>query len=107
VIPGPRTGVYRLNAKVLEIVRHFANAKKPIAALCHGAQVLAAAGVLQGKKCSCYRRCRRSHDGGGTFADVAMTEAVVGRQSGERAGVAGASNVAGEVFGSAGTRIEA
>jgi protease I len=55
VIPGGRAPEYiRLNAKVLEIVRHFANAKKPIAALCHGAQVLAAAGVLEGKKCSCY-----------------------------------------------------
>jgi len=39
---------------VLEIVRHFAVANKPIAAICHGAQVLAAAGVLEGKECSAY-----------------------------------------------------
>jgi protease I len=50
VIPGGRAPEYiRLNPRVLEIVRHFASAKKPIAAICHGAQVLAAAGVLQGR----------------------------------------------------------
>ena len=50
VIPGGRAPEYiRLNPRVLEIVRHFATAQKPIAAICHGAQVLAAAGVLQGK----------------------------------------------------------
>src|SRR5271157_1297761 len=50
VIPGGRAPEYiRLNPRVLEIVRHFASAKKPIAAICHGAQVLAAAGVLEGK----------------------------------------------------------
>ncbi|HXJ10721.1 MAG TPA: DJ-1/PfpI family protein, partial [Candidatus Limnocylindrales bacterium] len=79
VIPGGRAPEYiRLHSKVLEIVRHFANAKKPIAALCHGAQVLAAAGVLQGKKCSCYPAVSPEVTlAGGTFADVAMTEAVV------------------------------
>jgi len=55
VIPGGRAPEYiRLNPRVLEIVRHFAQAKKPIAAICHGAQVLAAAGVLEGKSCSAY-----------------------------------------------------
>ena len=67
-----------MNPKVLEIVRHFSAAKKPIAAICHGAQVLAAADVLRGKKCSCYPavspEVTRS---GGTFADIPMTEAVV------------------------------
>src|SRR5512136_723808 len=49
VIPGGRAPEYiRLNARVLEIVRHFAAADKPIAAVCHGAQVLAAADVLKG-----------------------------------------------------------
>lgn len=79
VIPGGRAPEYiRLNARVLEIVRYFAQAGKPIAAICHGAQVLAAAGVLKGKKCSCYPAV--SSDvaiAGGTYADVAMTEAVV------------------------------
>ncbi len=55
VIPGGRAPEYiRLNEKVLEIVRHFASANKPIAAICHGAQVLAAAGVLEGRSCSAY-----------------------------------------------------
>ena len=50
VIPGGRAPEYlRLNEKVLEIVRHFASADKPIASVCHGPQVLAAAGVLKGK----------------------------------------------------------
>ncbi len=55
VIPGGRAPEYiRLNEHVLEIVRHFANANKPIAAICHGPQVLAAAGVLTGKACTAY-----------------------------------------------------
>jgi len=55
VIPGGRAPEYiRLNPKVIEIVRHFAAANKPIAAICHGAQVLAAAGVLEGRSCSAY-----------------------------------------------------
>ena len=55
VIPGGRAPEYlRLNAKVLEIVRHFAQSNKPIAAICHGAQILAAAGVLKDRTCSCY-----------------------------------------------------
>ena len=79
VIPGGRAPEYiRLNPRVLEIVRHFASAKKPIASLCHGAQVLAAAGVLEGKKCSCYPAVSPDvTQAGGTFVDVPMTEAVI------------------------------
>ena len=78
VIPGGRAPEYiRLNTRVLEIVRHFAATKKPIAAICHGAQVLAAAGVLEGKKCSCYPAVSPDVTrAGGTFADIGMTEAV-------------------------------
>ena len=55
VIPGGRAPEYiRLNARVLEITRHFAEANKPIAAICHGPQVLVAAGVLAGKTCIAY-----------------------------------------------------
>ena len=55
VIPGGRAPEYiRLNGQVLDVVRHFAEANKPIAAICHGPQVLAAAGVLEGKGCSAY-----------------------------------------------------
>ena len=79
VIPGGRAPEYlRLNQRVLEIVRHFASSKKPMAAICHGAQILATAGVLDGKRCSCYPAVGPEvAQAGGTFADVAVTEAVV------------------------------
>lgn len=55
VIPGGRAPEYiRLNQEVLGIVRYFVKANKPVAAICHGAQVLAAAGVLQRRSCSAY-----------------------------------------------------
>jgi len=58
VIPGGRAPEYlRLNVQLLDIVRHFAKANKPIAAVCHGPQILAAAGVLEGRDCSCYPAC--------------------------------------------------
>ncbi len=77
VIPGGRAPEYlRLNTKVLEIVRHFANAKKPIAAICHGPQMLAAAGVLQGRTCSCYPAVGPDvTTAGGTYADIGIDQA--------------------------------
>ena len=58
VVPGGRAPEYiRLNSTVLEMVRHFANASKPIAAICHGLQLLAAADVLRGKRCTAYPAC--------------------------------------------------
>ncbi|MEL7336809.1 MAG: DJ-1/PfpI family protein [Planctomycetota bacterium] len=55
VIPGGRAPEYlRLNQDVLACVRHFAAANKPMAAVCHGPQILVAAGVLQGRSCTCY-----------------------------------------------------
>ena len=55
VIPGGRAPEYiRLNDKIVAAVRHFAEAKKPIAAVCHGAQVLIAAGVVSGRACTAY-----------------------------------------------------
>jgi protease I len=79
VIPGGRAPEYiRLNRRVLEIVRYFMKENKPVAAICHAAQVLAAAGVLEGRKCSCYPATGPDVTlAGGTFVDVAMTEAVV------------------------------
>ena len=78
VIPGGRAPEYiRLNPRVLEIVRHFANAGKPIAAICHAAQVLAAAGVLQGKKCSAYPAVGPDVTrAGGSYVELGMAEAV-------------------------------
>ena len=77
VIPGGRAPEYiRLNPRVLDIVRHFANAGKPIAAICHAAQVLAAAGVIQGKSCSCYPAVSPDVTGaGGKYVEIAMDQA--------------------------------
>ena len=59
VIPGGRSPEYlRLNERVLEIVREFAAAKKPIAAVCHGPQILTAAGVVAGRRCQAYPAVR-------------------------------------------------
>ena len=55
VIPGGRAPEYlRLNESVLAIVRHFAQADKPIAAICHGLQILTTAGVVEKKLCTAY-----------------------------------------------------
>jgi protease I len=78
VIPGGRAPEYlRLNPKVIELVQHFENASKPIAALCHGAQILAAARVIEGKRVSAYPACAPEVEGaGGTYANLKMDEAV-------------------------------
>jgi len=78
VIPGGRAPEYlRLNPKVLELVRYFAGADKPIAALCHGAQLLAAAGVIGGKQVSAYPACLPEVTAaGGCYAAIEVTDAV-------------------------------
>lgn len=77
VIPGGRAPEYiRLNAKVLQIVRYFADAKKPIAAICHGPQVLAAAGVLKGRKATAYPAVGPDVTlAGGTFVPTPVDQA--------------------------------
>ena len=79
VIPGGRAPEYiRLNERVLEIVRHFANANKPIASICHGAQVLAAAGVLEGRSCSAYPAVGPDVTrAGGKFVSLEVDQATV------------------------------
>jgi protease I len=79
VIPGGRAPEYiRLNEKVLEAVRHFAKANKPIAAICHGAQVLAAAGVIAGKACSAYPAVGPDvKSASGKFVDLPVDQAHV------------------------------
>lgn len=78
LIPGGRAVEYiRLNPRVIEIVHHFAKSNKPIAAICHAAQVLAAAGVLRGKKCSAYPATGPDVTlAGGTYVNLAMTDAI-------------------------------
>jgi protease I len=77
VIPGGRAPEYlRLNEDVIALVRHFAEMNKPIAAICHGAQLLAAAGVLKGRSCSAYPavgpevKCA-----GGKYVDIPVDQA--------------------------------
>jgi protease I len=79
VIPGGRAPEYlRLNPRVLEMVRHFDRTRKPIAALCQGPQLLAAAGVVKGRKLNAYPACAPEVElAGGTFVPVDSSEAVV------------------------------
>src|SRR3954464_2527810 len=72
VIPGGRAPEYlRLNEQAIGVVRHFAEANKPVAAICHGAQLLAAAGVLRGRSCSAYPAVGPEVRGaGGRYLDV-------------------------------------
>src|SRR5262245_47828054 len=78
MIPGGRAPEYlRLNTRVLDIVRHFAREEKPIAAICHGPQLLAAANVIRGKKVSAYPACAPEVElTGATFTSLAITGAV-------------------------------
>lgn len=78
VIPGGRAPEYlRTVACVLPLVQHFANAGKPIAAICHGAQLLAAAGVIRGKKVSAYPACAAEVElAGASYANIPVDQAV-------------------------------
>ena len=71
-LPGGRAPEYlRLNARVLEIVREFNDAKKPIAAICHGPQILVSAGVLKNRTCMAYPAVKPDVvDAGATFCDA-------------------------------------
>ncbi|HFH3802137.1 DJ-1/PfpI family protein [Pseudomonas aeruginosa] len=79
LIPGGRAPEYlRLNEQVLALVRDFDAARKLIAAVCHGAQLLAAAGVLQGRACSAYPACAPEvRLAGGEYVDLPPDQAHV------------------------------
>ncbi len=79
VIPGGRAPEYlRLDRRVLEVVRHFSEARKPIAAICHGAQLLAAADAVRGRLVSAYPACAPEvRAAGGEYAEVAIDKAAV------------------------------
>ncbi|MFT8419791.1 MAG: DJ-1/PfpI family protein [Acetobacter sp.] len=76
IVPGGRAPEYlRLNPRVLDIVRAFAD--RPMASICHGAQLLAAAGVIKGRTVSAYPACKPEVElAGGIYADIAVTDAV-------------------------------
>jgi protease I len=79
VIPGGRSPEYlRLNSKVVDLVRYFFEKGKPVAAICHAAQLLAAAGVLKGRRCSCYPAVAPDVSAaGGTYVEVPIDKACV------------------------------
>lgn len=78
VIPGGRAPEYlRTNPKVIALVQSFARAGKPIAAICHAAQLLAAADVIRGKRVSAYPACAPEvRLAGGEYADIPLDQAV-------------------------------
>ena len=78
LIPGGRAPEYlRLNARVVDIARHFLAAGKPVAAVCHGAQLLAATGLLKGRQVSAYPACRVEVElAGATYMDIPLGDAV-------------------------------
>jgi protease I len=79
VIPGGRAPEYiRLNKKVLEMVKHFDEENKPIAAICHGPQILTAAGVLKGRECAGYPAVAPDIEvAGGKYINLDMDKAHV------------------------------
>lgn len=78
VVAGGRAPEYlRLNPEVIELVRSFAQSDKPIAAVCHGAQLLAAADVIRGKRVSAYPACAPEvRMAGGDYAEIGVDQAV-------------------------------
>ena len=79
LIVGGRAPEYiRLDKKVIDAVLHFSAEKKPIAAICHGAQVLCAADVVRGRKVSAYPACAPEvRMAGGEYIDLPMDKAIV------------------------------
>jgi protease I len=79
LIPGGRAPEYlRLNPAVLDLVKAFDEAKKPIAAICHGLQILAAAGILAGRTCTAYPACGPEVTlAGATYEEIAIDGAHV------------------------------
>ncbi|MFT4890266.1 MAG: protease I [Halobacteriales archaeon] len=71
VVPGGRAPEYlRTYDEVLDAVRHFFEEDKPVAALCHGPLILAAAGVLEGYTCSAYPALKADvESAGATFTE--------------------------------------
>jgi protease I len=77
VIPGGRAPEYlRMNAKVMAIVVNFLKANKPVAAICHGAQMLAPTGLIKGRTVSAYPACQPEVElAGATYANIAIDAA--------------------------------
>ena len=78
VVPGGRAPEYlRMNARVVEITKHFLAAGKPVAAICHGAQLLAATGLIRGRKVSAYPACQVEVElAGAEYVGIPVDQAV-------------------------------
>ncbi len=78
MIAGGRAPEYlRLDKRVIAIVRSFAAADKPIAAICHAAQILAAADVIRGRRVSAYPACAPEvRMAGGEYVETAPDGAI-------------------------------
>lgn len=78
VIPGGRAPEYlRLVEPVLALVRHFFAENKPVGAVCHGAQILTAAGVVKGRRVSAYPAVGPEVKlAGGEYAEIPIDKAV-------------------------------
>ncbi|MFC6725970.1 DJ-1/PfpI family protein, partial [Halobium palmae] len=76
VVPGGRAPEYlRTYDEVLDAVRHFFEEEKPVATLCHGPQILAAAGVLDGYEMSSYPAVRAEVEAAGcSWVDGVVTD---------------------------------
>jgi len=56
VLPGGKApALVRKEPKALEIARSFFARGKPVAAICHGPQILISSDLLQGRRATCYR----------------------------------------------------
>ena len=82
-LSGGRAPEYlRYNADLLRITRHFFEANKPVAVVCHGVEIVAAAGVLKGRTLTTVAKCALDvTQFGGTYVDRALRR---GRQPGQR-----------------------
>ena len=78
LVAGGRAPEYlRLNDRLLDVVRHFFTHDKPVAAICHGPQILTAAGVVRGRKVSCYPAVGPEVKlAGGDYADIPIDKAI-------------------------------
>jgi len=78
-IAGGRSAEYiRLNKRVLEITKDFFDKNKPVAAICHGIQVLTAAKVLNGRTLTAYVAVGPDIElAGGTWKNIPADQAIV------------------------------
>jgi len=79
ILPGGRSSEYlRLCEEVLDMVQHFNDENKPIAAMCHGVQILISADILEGKRCTGYPALQTDiSNAGGEWVDIDMDDALV------------------------------